>query len=126
MSVDKETQMTPQKANNPLRETMSEEISGTVVLLAKTNTKRKKMKKLFEYDKARMYPPVPGMTEEEMLRSSPVCKDCHKEHYGQVCPYIKCRWIHPHHGCLDRPFTPENIPTLTEVPQRIVRLKRSN
>ena len=23
---------------------------------------------------------------------------------------------HPHHGCLDRPFTPEEIPTITEIP----------
>ena len=56
------------------------------------------------------------MTEEEMLRSGLVCKDCHKEHYGQVCPCNKCGWIHPHHGLLDRPFTPENVPTITEVP----------
>ena len=56
------------------------------------------------------------MTEEEMLRSGLMCKDCHKEHYGQVCPSCKCGWIHPHHGCLDRPFTPEDIPTITEVP----------
>ena len=45
-----------------------------------------------------------------------MCKDYHKEHYGQVCPCNKCGWIHPHHGCLDRPFTPEEIPTITEVP----------
>ena len=109
VSVDRETQMTPQKANTSLRETVSEEIGGTVVLSAKTSTKKKKKKKLFEYDKARLYPPVPGMTEEEMLRSGPVCKNCHKEHYGQVCPCNKCGWIHPHHGCLDRPFTPEEF-----------------
>ena len=56
------------------------------------------------------------MTEKEMLRRGPMCKDCHKEHYGWVCPCNKCGWIHPHHGCLDRPFTPEEIPTITEVP----------
>ena len=33
-----------------------------------------------------------------------------------MCPCNKCGWIHPHHGCLDRPFTPEEIPTITEVP----------
>ena len=75
MSVDKETQMTPQKANTPLRETMPKEKGSTVVPPPKTSTKKKKKKKLFEYDKARLYPPVPGMTEEEMLRSGPVCKD---------------------------------------------------
>ena len=53
---------------------------------------------------------------EEMLKTGPVCKDCHKEHYGQVCLCNKCRWTHPHHGCLDRPYTPEDIPTVTEVP----------
>ena len=90
MSVDKETQMTPQKANTQLRETVSEEIGDTVVPSAKTSTKKKRKKKLFEYDKARLYPPVQGMTEEEMLTSGPMCKDCHKEHYGQVCPYNKC------------------------------------
>ena len=94
---------------------MSEEIDSTVVPSTKTSTKKKKKKKLIEYDKARLYPPVPGMTEEEMLRSGLVCKDCHKEHYGQVCPCNKCGWIHPHHGCLDRPFTPEEIPTITEI-----------
>ena len=108
--------MTPQKTNTPIRETISKGTDGTVVLSVKTGTKRKKKKKLVEYDKARLHPPVPGMTEEEMLRKGPMCKDCHKEHYGQVCPCSKCGWIHPHHGCLDRPFTPEEIPTITEVP----------
>ena len=103
VSVDKENQMTPQKANTSLRETVSEEYA--------------------RYDKARLYPPVPGMTEEDMLRSGPVCKDCHKEHYGQVCPHNECGWIHPHHGCLDRPFTPEEIPTITEVPQEDSKTK---
>ena len=116
VSVDKETQMTPQKSNTPLKEIVSKETDGTVVLSVKTGTKRKKKKMLFEYDKARLHPPVLAMTEEEMLRRGPMCKDCHKEHYGQVCPCNKCGWIHPHHGCLDRPFTPEEIPTITEVP----------
>ena len=56
------------------------------------------------------------MTEEEMLRRGPMCKDCQKGHFGQVCPCNKCGWIHPHCSCLDRPFTPEEIPTITEVP----------
>ena len=73
VSVDKETQMTPQKANNTLRETVSEGIDSTVVPSAKTSSKKKKKKKLIKYDKARLYPPVLGMTEEEMLRSGPVC-----------------------------------------------------
>ena len=82
VSVDKETQMTPQKANTPLKEIVSKETEGTVVLSVKTGTKRKKKRRLFEYDKARLHPPVPGMTEEEMLRRGPMCKDCNKEHYG--------------------------------------------
>ena len=56
------------------------------------------------------------MTEEEILRSGPMCKDCHKEHYGQVCLCNKCGWVHPHHGCLGRPFTPEEIPFIIDVP----------
>ena len=108
--------MTPQKANTPLNETVSKETDGTVVLSVKTGTKRKKKKKLIEYDKARLHPPVLGMTEEEMLRRGPMCKDYHKEHYGQVCSCNKCGWIHPHHGCLDRSFTLEEIPTITEIP----------
>ena len=56
------------------------------------------------------------MTEEEMLRRGPMCKDCHKGHFGQVCPCNKCGWIHPHCGCLDKPFTLEEISTITEVP----------
>ena len=118
VSVDKDTQMTPQKANTPFKEIVSKETDGTVVLSVKTSTKRKKKKQLFEYDKARLHPPVTGMTEEEMLRRGPMCKDCHEEHYGQVCPCNKCGWIHPNHGCLDRLFTPEEIPTITEVPPR--------
>ena len=43
MSVDKETQMTPEKANTPLRSTVSEEIGGTVVPLAKIGPKKKKI-----------------------------------------------------------------------------------
>ena len=54
-----------------------------------------------------------------------LCKDCHKEHYGQVCQCNKCRWIHPHHGCLDRPFTPENIPTVKEVPPEDSKAKET-
>ena len=61
--------MTPQKANTPLRQTMSKEIGDIVVPSTKISTKKKK---LFQYDKAGLYPPVQGMTEEEMLRSDPV------------------------------------------------------
>ena len=64
------------------------------------------------------------MTEEEMLRRDPMCKDCHKGHFGQVCPCNKCGWIHPHHGCLDRPFTPEEIPTITEIPPESSPIKK--
>ena len=78
---------------------------------------------MFEYDKARLHPPVPGMTEEEMFRRGPMCKDCHKEHYGQMCPCNICGWIH---GCLDRPFTPEEIPTITEVPPEDSETKEIN
>ena len=46
VSVDKETEMTPQKANTPLKEIVSKETDGTVVLLVKTGTKRKKKKRL--------------------------------------------------------------------------------
>ena len=63
------------------------------------------------------------MTEEEMLRRGPMCKDCHKEHFGQVCPCNKCGWIHPYHGCLDRSFTPEEIPTITEIPPKNSQVK---
>ena len=100
-----------------------EEIDSTVVPSAKTSTKKKKEEKLFEYDKARLYPPVQGMTEEEMLRSGPVCKDCHREHYDQMCLCNKCGWIRPHHGCLDRTFTPEEIPIITEVSPEDSKLK---
>ena len=116
VSVDKETQITPQKANTPLRETMMKKTEGTVIQLVKVGSKKKRKRKLVEYDKARIYPPELDMTEEEMLRRGPMCKDCHKGHFGQVCPCNKCGWIHPHWGCLDRPFTPEEIPTITEVP----------
>ena len=58
-----------------------------------------------------------------MLRG-PTCKDCKKGHYGQVCPCNKCGWIHPHHGCPERPFTPEDIPTITEVPAEGVEPKK--
>ena len=116
VSVDKETQITPQKANTPLRETMTKKTEGTVIRSVKIGSKKKRKRKLVEYDKARIHLPELGMTEEEMLRRGPMCKDCHKGHFGQVCPCNKCGWIHPHHGCLDRPFTPEEIPTITEVP----------
>ena len=65
--------MTPQKANIPLRETVSKEVGSTVVPLTKTSPKKWGREKLLEYDKARLYPPVLGMTEEEMLRSGPMC-----------------------------------------------------
>ena len=60
---------------------------------------------------------MPGLTEEEMLRRGPTCKDCKKGHYGQLCPCNKCGWIHPHH-------TPEDIPIITEVPPEGVELKK--
>ena len=107
--------MTPQIANTPLRETVQRNRWYSYPS-AKTSTKKKKKKKLFEYDKARLYPPVQEMTELELLRSGPMCKDCQKEHYGQVCLCNKYGWIHPHHGCLDRPFTSEEIPTVVYVP----------
>ena len=44
MHEDKETQMTPQKANTPLRGTMSEEIGGAVVHQPKLVLKRKRRK----------------------------------------------------------------------------------
>ena len=40
-----------------------------------------------------------------------------------MCPCNKCGWIHPHHGCLDRPFTPEEISTITEIPQENSQVK---
>ena len=104
--------MTPKKANTPLKEIVSTETGGTVVLSVKTGTKRKKTKRLVEHDKARLHPPILGMTEEEMLRRGPMRKDCHMEINGQVCPCNKCGWIHPYHGCLDRPFTPDEIPPI--------------
>ena len=63
------------------------------------------------------------MTEEEMLRRGPMCKDCHKGHFGQMCPCNKCGWIHPHCGSLDRPFTPEEIPIITEMPPENSQVK---
>ena len=116
--------MTPRKANTPIREGTSEGINGSIIQTTKTSSKKKKKKKLFEYDKARLCPAVPGLTEEEMLRRGPTCKDCKKGHYGQVCPCNKCGWIHPHHGCPEGPFTPEDIPTITEVPPEGVEPKR--
>ena len=74
MSVDKETQMTPQKANTPLRETMTKKTEGTVIQSVKTGSKKKRKRKFVEYDKARLHLPELGMTEEEMLRRGPMCK----------------------------------------------------
>ena len=88
--VDKETQITPQKANTPLRETMTKKTEGTVIQSVKIGSKKKRKRKLAEYDKARIHLPELGMTEEEMLRRGPTCKDCHKGHFGQVCPCNKC------------------------------------
>ena len=90
VSIDKETQITPQKANTPLRETKMTKTEGTVIQSVKVGPKKKRKRKLVEYDKARIYPPELGMTEEEMLRRGPMCKDCHKGHFGQVCPCNKC------------------------------------
>ena len=115
MSIDKETQMTPRKANTPIREGISEGIDGSIIQTTKTSSKKKEKKKLFEYDKARLCPSVPGLTVKEMLRRRPICKDCKKGHYGQVCPCNKCGWIYPHHGCPERSFMQEDIPTITEV-----------
>ena len=123
MSVDKKTQMTHQKANTPLRETMTKKTEGTVIRSVKTGSKKKRKRKFVEYDKARLHPPELGMTEEEMLKRGPMCKDCHKGHFGQVCPCNKRGWIHPHCGCLDRPFTPEEIPTITKVPSENSQIK---
>ena len=123
MSVNKETQMTPQKANTPLRETMTEKTEGTVIQSVKTGYKKKRKRKFVEYDKARLHLPELGMTKEEMLRRGLMCKDCHKEHFGQVCLCNKCGWIHPHRGCLDRPFTPEEILTITEIPPENSQVK---
>ena len=123
MSVDKETQMTPQKANTPLREIMTKKTEGTVIRSVKTGSKKKRKRKFIENAKARLHPPELGMTEEEMLRRGPMCKDCHKGHFGQVCSCNKCGWIHPHHGCLDRPFTLEEIPTITEIPPEYSPIK---
>ena len=126
VSIDKETQMTPRKANAPIRKGISEGIDGSIIQTTKTSSKKKRKKKLLEYDKARLYPALPGLTEEEMLRREPKCKDCEKGHYGQVCPCNKCGWIHPHHVCSERPFMPEDIPTITEVLPKMLNLKRSN
>ena len=116
VSVDKETQITPQKVNTPWMETMMKKTEGTVIWSVKVGHKKKRKRKFVEYDKATIYLPELGIPEGEMLRRGPMCKDCHKGHFGQVCPCNKGGWIHPHCGCLDRPFTPEEIPTITEVP----------
>ena len=123
VSVNKETQMTPQKANTPLREIMTKKTEDTVIQSVKTGSKKKRKRKFIEYDKARLHPPELGMTEEEMLRRGPMCKDCHKGHFGQVCPCNKCGWIHPHHGCLPTTFTPEEIPPITEIPPEYSPIK---
>ena len=115
--------MTPQKAYTPLRETMAKKTEGTVIQSVKTGSKKKRKRKFVEYDKARLYLPELGMTEEEMLRRGPMCKDCHAGHFGQVSPCNKCGSIHPHRGCLDRPFTPEEIPTITEIPPENSQVK---
>ena len=73
VSVDKETQMTPQKANTPLRETMIKKTEGAVKRSVKTGSKKKKKRKFIKYDKARLHPPELGMPEEEMLRRGPMC-----------------------------------------------------
>ena len=44
VSVDKETQMIPQKANTSLREIVSKGVSGTVIQSVKTGSIRKKRK----------------------------------------------------------------------------------
>ena len=46
VSVDKETQMTPQKANTPLRETMTKKTEGTVSSHSKLALKRKEKENL--------------------------------------------------------------------------------
>ena len=124
MSVDKETQMTPRKVNTQIRESISDGRDGSIIQTTKTSSEKKKKKKLFEYDKARLCPAVPGLTEEEMLRRGPTCKDFKKGHYGQVCPCNKYGWIHPHHGCPERSLTPEDIPTITEVSLESVEPKK--
>ena len=86
---------------------MIEKNEEIVVRTVKSGSKRRRKRKLVEYDKARLHPPEPGMMEEKMLRWGPLCKDCHKEHFGQICPCNKCGWIYPKWGCLARPFTPE-------------------
>ena len=65
-----------------------------------------------------------SLTEEKLLRRGPICKDCKKGHCGQVCPRNKCGWIHSNHGCPEIPFTPEGIPTITEVPLEGVEPKK--
>ena len=48
VSVDKETQMTPRKANTPIREGISEGINGSIVQTTKTGgSKKKKEEKAF-------------------------------------------------------------------------------
>ena len=87
MSVDKETQMTPRKAKTPIRGGISEGMNDSIIQTTKMGSKKKK---LIEYNKVRLCPAMPGLTEEEMLRRGPTCKDCKKRHYGQVCPCNKC------------------------------------
>ena len=40
-----------------------------------------------------------------------------------MCPCNKCGWIHPHRGCLDGPFTPEEITIITEIPPENSQVK---
>ena len=74
--------MTPQKANTPLQETIIEKTEGTVMRLVKTGSKKRRKRKFVEYNKVSLHPSELSMTEEEMLRQDPMCKDCHKEHFG--------------------------------------------
>ena len=46
VSVDKETQITPQKANTPLRETIMKKTEGTVIRSVKVGPKRKEKENL--------------------------------------------------------------------------------
>ena len=58
---------------------MIEKNEEIVVRTVKSGSKRRRKRKLVEYDKARLHPPEPGMMEEKMLRWGPLCKDCHKD-----------------------------------------------
>ena len=58
--VDKGTQMTPRKANTPIKEGISKGINGFSIQTTKTSSKKKEKKKLFVYDKTRLCPAMPG------------------------------------------------------------------